>query len=909
MAQRPTPIDTSTSASGEPPKLSPSQRAAAAIGEAATFIVEGVTEFKDAAVGAFRTGNMLDSSDVKVDVATSPLHELFERGKQTFERHFSKFKRESTGATDATDDDGNDYYSDSDDGDWWDEILDLPKHDILQSHREKPWHEVPLPTKLYIILTGPVVSMLEVAAEWALAAGVLFLYMALVVFGSMVYLGALLTGSLATVEKLPLGEKIRFEYTAYKMFLHLEVEEAMQFRVRAPRIRALVAHDATREAKQKLMSVLVSTEINAIQANIAGSINYTEQCARISLGSVVVAALIYVVAASDQFFTTHLDFANMNTKTFDALAIILPYLLNEELSVMLSRMTLVISWFGIFRHENSIMHFFEHKFLATDTRVEHATRTEVVNNAEKMCKDIGVGAVDMSSVASLLTAVWTINFLYQSYYVDTKGSGGAPGPAGLADTMFWGMVLYSFTIIILSYLPFSSWVGGVPVQDEKYQAMLSSCRSFLLMDRLSVLQLHISDAVRDAQHHASETLVSHEEKRLIRQLRGEIIKHLDASSFVSYVLYSVSLAVVRLGEERIEKLDKIEPLRARVTYKYCSKLLIPLEKFEETEVAMAALVQAGVKTCDSGDDEETLRASEAGGLINLYNARDGAVISSLFEFEVLDTKVQHAFMDKGVVSLSSLIENPLVRDAQVYWNPQLNHVVLGLEIKVMEDYTAKNAHDRIVFASLYLAANTTRESKYEIGHGGIYIKSDMLSRKDISLGPVDGPVTVYQKVPGRARSRFLNRCFLAATDDHESCYHPDVVFGGAAPRKGTFVQRRPSAMGYPTMSVSRTGSASHMTGDRYNSAKLSATAKIFTGGSRTNSGNMQERTVSVKVDVPRTTSFPTPVVTSSRTGSLRAPALDGRGGSFPAPVSDMRTASTLSNERYASNSLINESSG
>ncbi|OQS00950.1 hypothetical protein ACHHYP_02062 [Achlya hypogyna] len=887
-------VDTSAAAP-EPPKLSPSQRVVAAMGELGSMLAEGAAELKGAAVDAFTSGNMVDAPDVRVPVSTSPLHAFLGYVKETAERHMSKYRRESTGATDATDDDDADvYYSDDDDDDMWEAIAELPADEILALHKDKPWHEAPLHVlrhmdidvmfqlrmrwqrKLFVLFTGPCVAVLLVAADWTLAAGVLALYALLVVFGSMIYASAVFTGTLAMPEKLSFWDKARFEFTAYKMFLHLELEEALQFRVRAPRIQSLVADDESKEAKQKLMSLLVATEIDAVRVNIAGSVNYTDMCAQMSIGSVVVAATIYGVAIGDQLVATHLDFGRMNTKTFDALAIILPYLLNEELSVMLTRITLVVSWFAIFRHENPVLRFFERRFFAAADREDDATRTNFVNCAEKMCKDIGVGAIDMSSAASLLTAMWTINFLYQSYYVDTRSQGEVPAPHGIADTLFWFMVLYSVGLIALSYLPFSSWVGGLPKKDEKYQAMLSSCQSFLLMDRLSVLQRHITTAARAHNPHP-ERLVAPEEKRLVRQLRGELLKHLDPQSFVSYVLYSVSLAIIRLGPDADAPKQRLglQPLRTRASYTGCSKLLIPIDKYEETEMAARDTVDDG--------DEDAVRLAEGGGLVADVVAAVGAIVPSLYEFHVLDHKVAHAFMDKGVTELRSVIENPLVRDSQIYWNCECNFVVLGVEIKVMEDATAKNVHDRTILASLYLVATTTRDGRFEIGHGGIFIEDDQLARKELQL-PVDGTPILYKKVPGRARSRFLNRCFLAPTDEHPSCYHPDVVFNGAVPGKGTYVQPRATVVTLPPLA--HTGSASHLSGDRYNSAKLSAAAKIF-GGSRTSSA---------KSDDDRTGSAARVETTGGdRTGSASQRDADR------AARTESRTTSARSDDRYRSN--------
>ncbi|RHY30046.1 hypothetical protein DYB32_004661 [Aphanomyces invadans] len=664
--------------------------------------------------------------------------------------------RRST-ASNAADGEDDGYSSSEEDEEEWGVVLEMPIETILADYSCRKWKDAPdyllraldihklrqLPIahtrKLYLILTGPGYTLLTTVANWALASSIFFMYAVLVGFGSAVYGAAVLTGVLPRPVLRSWKAVFKLEWEALKLFLRLEWEACLDYRVRQPRIDELVT-STDKETKKRVLAQIVDTVLDNIRADVAGSMRYKDMSSSVSLGSVIVCGTLYVLFLSFTFVGTNMDFTQMNTKNFDGLAIILPFLLAEELAVFLARVTLVIKWFSVFLHDNAVV-----QMVVDDSGPNDKTSlTEFVNDARTMCKSIGVGAWDMTGIASAMTAVWTIFFLYQSYYVDMKSQGMEPGPPGLANTMFWTMVLYSVAIITLCALPFTSWFGGAVQSDEKYMAMLKSCQAFMMMYRLSNVQQEVSVAIRKeiarqrgvpvGQH------VSTEEKRLLRSFRAGILKTLDKTDFVSYLLYTICMALVDFeapdGENayyRDTSTGKgpatIKRLRHRSTYTHCTKLEIPIDQLQTVEIA---LFNASMSSYDDVDVIDTS-----------VDKAHGAVVPSMYELDVLDSTVGASFLDKQVYELSQVLENPSVRDVAVYRNPYTNQLVLGLEMTMMERRDKQRQTTTNVLGSVYLLAITNEASRFEIGNGPIFLRGAGLEKKGLRLEDVD---VVFERV-------------------------------------------------------------------------------------------------------------------------------------------------------------------
>ncbi|RHY69598.1 hypothetical protein DYB26_007190 [Aphanomyces astaci] len=746
--------------------------------------------------------------------------------------------RHSTVTTDGGEGgfDGDDGYSSSEeDEEEWSVVLDKPIETILADYSNRKWKDAPdyllrtlhihtlrqLPIphtrKLYLILTGPGYTLFITVANWALASSIFVMYAVLVGFGSAVYCSAVVTGVLPRPVLRSWKALFKLEWEALKLFLRLEWEACLDYRVRQPRIDEL-------ETKKRVLAQVVDTVLDNIRADVAGSMRYKDLSSAVSLGSVVVCGTLYVLFVAFTFIGTNMDFTQMNTKNFDGLAIILPFLLAEELAVFLARVTLVIKWFSVFLHDNAVV-----QMLVDDNEPqEKASLSEFINDARTMCKSIGVGAWDMTGIASAMTAVWTIFFLYQSYYVDLKSQGLEPGPPGLADTMFWSMVLYSVTIITLCALPFTSWFGGA-VADDKYTAMLKSCQTFMMMNRLSTVQQEVSLALRKeiarqrgvpvGQH------VSSEEKRVLRSFRAGILKTLDKADFVSFFLYTICMALVDFeapdGENAYYRdtsnggkvPTSIKRLRHRGTYTHCTKLEIPIDQLQAVEIALFNASAARYDDVDVVDASSSPSKEKA----------QGAVVSSMYDVVVLDTTVGASFIDKQVYDLSQVLDNPSVRYHAVYRNPYTNQLVLGLEMKMMERRDKLRQTTTNVLGSVYLLAVTNAQNQFEIGNGPIFLRGAGLEKKTLKLEAVD---LLFERVGGRVLPRYIRRCTLAMHHEATLFAQADDYLRGnlhAAPPTSqgssttTSLSRKGSTSG-PEPSRS-TGSASHLTASDYRTAK------------------------------------------------------------------------------------------
>ncbi|CAK4520048.1 unnamed protein product [Aphanomyces euteiches] len=737
----------------------------------------------------------------------------------------------SSTASDGDGDMDDGYSSSEDEEEGWEAVLNKPIEEILANHSQRKWKDAPdyllrnlsihtlvqLPIthrrKLYLIVTGPCLALLVTIANWVLAASIFFMYFLLVGFGSAVYAWAVLVGILPRPELRTYGAAFKLEYEALKLFLRLEWEACLDYRVRQPRIDELVSTD-DKEHKKRILHQLVMTVLDNIRSDVDGSKRFKEVTGTISLGSVVVGATLYTLFVFFTFVKTQMEFQEMNTRFFDGLAIILPFLLAEELAVFLARVTLVIKWFSVFLHDNTVVQMF------VDKEPDEASKSAFINDARTMCKRIGVGAWDMTGIASAMTAVWTIFFLYQSYYVDCKSSGIDPGPAGLADTMFWSMVLYSIVIIALCYLPFTQWFAGNSESDEKYLAMLKSCQTFMVMNRLSAVQHEISVAIRKeyarvrgvpvGQH------VSHEEKRMLRTFRAGILKTFDKADFVSFFLYTICLTLVDFdspdGENEFYR-HHVKQLRLRGSYLHCGKLEIPIDKLQKVEIELFA-AQSGVDPWEEDGDKKPKEKPQ------------GAIVPSLFDFEVLDAPVGDSFVDKEVYELSQLLENPSVRDFAVYRNPYVDKVVLGLELKMMERNDKRKGITTNVLASVYLLAMTIN-GKYEIGHGPIFLRGAALEKKTLKMEGVD---VIFEKVSGKILPRYVRRCCLATSHEKRLFDQADEYLKGLIPHGA------PGGGNTESKHLVRTGSASHLSPPEYRTASASTFSPVLY---RTGSGHLK----------------------------------------------------------------------
>ncbi|KAF0719709.1 Aste57867_831 [Aphanomyces stellatus] len=437
-----------------------------------------------------------------------------------------------------------------------------------------------------------------------------------------------------------------------------------------------------------------------------------------------------------------MDYTKMNTKYLDSLAIILPSMFSGEIELVLSRVALAAKWFNIFLYENP-----HARSLVGSTKKEEARRDEFEHDSNVMCRQIGIGAWGMATYAGMITAFWTTVFMFMSWIVEKKGR-WLYGYRGLVFAM---LVAYSVVVVGVCYVPFATWSVRHPRSRRQEQS------------QAQVVPEHQAIRGKGSGFCANE-------KTLTKTFRAGVLKHLSSEDYISFALYAITLVLSDLDEDDGENKfyagkagDVVKKLCMRKTYMNCAALEIPLDQL--TDVA-----KLQVQVDKAINDEQQQQPQ-------------GPVVSNLFDYEVLDACVAHAFVDKGVNDLSKLIENPSIRECAICWNPHTNQVAVGLELKVLERLNPELKTNLIATVYLLALTNTINGVKWLRSH--------------------------LSQVPLKAQTRFVNRTLLAQSFEDDRFFAADVVLKGADPKpRGDGATK--SEMGKKL--DARTGSASHLTG-------------------------------------------------------------------------------------------------
>ncbi|KAF0684450.1 Aste57867_23546 [Aphanomyces stellatus] len=519
---------------------------------------------------------------------------------------------------------------------------------------------------------------------------------------------------------------------------------AMQFReanfylTHVKRFDELVAA-TTEHEMDKPLRALVKAQIEGVSKLIDGGKTFIAVKDTMSLGSVVVSTVFFVAY---WFYFWHQGFVigNVNSKVHDALAIVLPLLLTEELAVGLSQGLLWCHWLLYTRtHDVTAIHTrpstsphratLQTQKMVFDRRVSH------------QCLGVGVGAKDMTGLSALIASLWTFCFLIQGYIAEVQHI--QPANAWMTPT-YWFIVVYSGGLVTFCYLPF--FIQSSEAQKEVFESVATSCESYLLLQHLSQLQDQIATLL--THDHQLPSAVAYP---AIRRLRQQVAHQLDTDALVSYALYIMALSTYnfftgQVGDVALDTLTlgssdrepnhaatALDPINQRMSYYWGASL---------GEVVAGGAVDGAFPTFSLRVPPPT---DEADAIIP-----DEMTLTSM---PVLGHQTFHDLLiQRNLTSMSAIFDNPLVQEKKIYMPPHDDTLVaIGLEVKIMEHYTV----------SIYMVA----ERGATFGRGRVYVTAAALSSM-VRLKPhvVSETLMVFVEVAEEDQLRAFATCTLEVVD-------------------------------------------------------------------------------------------------------------------------------------------------
>ncbi|KAF0708491.1 Aste57867_6332 [Aphanomyces stellatus] len=475
-----------------------------------------------------------------------------------------------------------------------------------------------------------------------------------------------------------------------------------------------------------------------------------------SLSSVVVST-IFFVAYLVYFWHKGFVISDVNSKVHDALAIILPLLLTEELAAGLSQVQVWWKWDNYNnKYESSTLFSSDGdddenappKTKGEPLTKEEAEQIKLKLNKHKMafdkhvneqCSTVGVGAADMTGFATFIASLWTLFFLLQGYIVESTDH-----HAWMAPT-YWFLVGYSGFLVAFCYVPF--FAKSSEQQKDELTSITSSCEAHLYIQHLTQLQ----DAIVDIVTKQGLTPISSARSAIYR-LRKQAIHAMEPHDVVSYALYVLALYSYSFFTGQVNGVAIDDFLKAKPEsknqpvlnpvdmnkYYWTGRLGETVDEGNVDDVLPSFLVQLPYT-------DEELNQVEADNDDD-YVARD----MTLFAMPIMGV---HTFEDvlteRSVTEMSTIFDNPLVQEKKIYMLPDSDDLVcIGLEVKIMENY----------IVSIYLIS----ESGAKFGRGHIYVSANEL-QPVLHLNPhadAETPMTFVEVVEEDAM-----RAFAACTLD------------------------------------------------------------------------------------------------------------------------------------------------
>ncbi|KAG9407999.1 hypothetical protein AC1031_021238 [Aphanomyces cochlioides] len=513
----------------------------------------------------------------------------------------------------------------------------------------------------------------------------------------------------------------KHENEAFQLVLDMKYHDAAFYRANAKRFDTLLSE---RHAADKAVHALVKAQIEEVAELIQGGRTFIEVKDTMTLSTVVVSTLFY--AAYFIYFWQHqFVLGSVNSKVYDALAIILPFLLQEELTVALSQVLLWTTWITANLDFGNLLvkwMFLWIPCVNPDDNLDESDnqdgspeppskakavlrrhKLEFDNRVNYLCSGIGVGAIDMNGPATFITSIWTLFFLIQGYIVETYGEADnsnhlfnfVVAERHAMAWVYWALDIYSGVLILFCFLPF--FCKSSEQQKEEFESVASSCETYLFIKHMTTLpdrKLKVTVAYP-----------------AVRQLRQQAIHQLGTNDVFSYALYVLALHTYNFFTGQVDGVA-IEDLKKGNAKPKIQSQLMPINQ-EESYYWNASL--GDIVECGNVDDALPtflLRVPTDGGGQKATPPSE----MTLFSIPMMGVQTfEDVLTERKVTEMGSIYDNQLVQEKKIFLcqdRSQAELVCIGVEVKIMEAYPV----------SMYIAA----EQGARFGRGCVYVVANSL---------------------------------------------------------------------------------------------------------------------------------------------------------------------------------------
>ncbi|KAF0695764.1 Aste57867_13454 [Aphanomyces stellatus] len=522
-----------------------------------------------------------------------------------------------------------------------------------------------------------------------LASGVVYIVAAIVNF--VFWIVVIVIGTPFQLRKW-LGWK--HECASFRLLVAMKFRDAEFYRAHVKQL------DKLREATEKrsvdtIVQALVQAQVDAVSTLLDGATTFIQVKDTMTLSSVVVATIFYVAYLI--YFAHHAyDIAAVNSKVHDALAIILPFLLQEELAVAMAQVLLWCKWttanFKGSEFGSKVYQFYTIVTCTCFTKEgRQIEKLKFDNSVSQQCFGVGIGASDTTGVATFVTALWTLLFLIQGYIVETLADDDV-GDAAWMQPMYWVLVVYSGVLVAFCYLPF--FTKSSDQQKEDFESVAASCEAYLLLQHMSRLQELV------------EVELPEKTSPIVRAIRLQALRLMDTEDIVSYSLYVLALSTYNFFSGAVEKPSLADSVKASSNVDNQASRPVTLQPIIPAESHYWGARKLSIWEAGHIDDAFPTF------LLPMSNVRHDTM--TLFTVPVMGIRsFQDVLTERKITDMDVLYDNPLVQEKKVYVARETKDMVcIGLEVKVMEHYTT----------SIYIVA----EKGTQFGRGHIYVEAHSL---------------------------------------------------------------------------------------------------------------------------------------------------------------------------------------
>ncbi|CAK4113059.1 unnamed protein product [Aphanomyces euteiches] len=612
------------------------------------------------------------------------------------------------------------------------------------------------------------------------------------------------------------------EWESFALLLRLKFTESAFFRKHVKTLDKIAKVENERDYDAP-MKRLVKAQLKAVKDLITGGSQFIEVKDTMSLGSVVVSTIFFLIYFL-RFALLKFEIGDVNSKLHDALAIILPLLLSEELA---AGMSVVLLWTKWTKVSKMISDRFKVQYYDEDDDDEYSDSEEEYEeedeeNSEEEGEDDEARSPSVAEGASELendeplhdgqhnsSAVQVAKTPEQlaadkkkrqeakeefndmvSEQCHTAGV-GAVDMTGAASffTALWTLLFLFQGYVVDNYGNFESgrkelmtdlyWAcviysffvvlfcylpffnSSSDKQKKEYESVAASCSSYLLMDHLGRIQDKIVEKlINDDENRLGETYPA------MMRLRKHAVQQLEDSDLISYVLYIVALSTYNFFVGGADDADErvLEPINEISSFHWSTEMGEKSDGEPVDDVFPSFLLKPKPPARPDNDNEEEDDSPEPPAEM------------TLFSIPVMGfTTLKQCLIERSLTDFKAIHTNAIVQDKDIYMHNDL--MAVGLEVKVMTGYTV----------CIYIMAG----SGSEFGHGPIYATVSDKLKPVISLRPryEQKRKMKFTKVSEKDQLRALATCTLAIDPKdaeqgfelEQTFYRPSMT--GAAPKK------------------------------------------------------------------------------------------------------------------------------